>query len=131
MPNVNSFGATNLLLVDMEYGNSSAFDHTVHPNQGIHINAHDRRGFIPTHNSNPPKWLEKCSVLSRCCGLYNALPNSLRQPLPVDTEPSFPAFKKAVDAWLATVPDQPSSCVDRPKVAASNSIIHQVDYRGR
>ena len=74
--------------------------------------------------------LEDLSVFSTCCELYNLLPQVLCQPLPADKEPSFPDFKQEVDKWLTTIPDQPS-CPGRTKLASSNSLIHQFEYRQR
>ena len=110
--------------------NTTTIDHAAHPNQGIQIDAHIRRGFTPIHNVNPPKWLENCSALKTCCDLYNCLPVQLRQPVPGDEFPDFGKFKKDVDLWLAKIPDQPS-CDRRPKVAVTNSILHQLQYRIR
>ena len=110
--------------------NTTTSDHTIHPNEGIQLDAHQRRGFTPKHNNNPPAWLDHCSVLSSCCKLYNCLPIELRQPVPADKEPNFPEFKKKVDEWLAKIPDQPS-CSGRPKIAATNSILDQLQYRER
>jgi hypothetical protein len=110
--------------------NTTTYDHTVHPNKGIQLDAHQRRGFAPQHAANPPEWLENCSPLKSCCDLYNCLPVHLRQPIPADEEPSFDKFKKEVDEWISKIPDQPS-CAGRPKIAASNSIIHQLQYRAR
>ena len=110
--------------------NTNTVDHTAHPNQGIQINANQRRGFAPQHHSNPPPWLENCSALKQCCDLYNCLPMKLRQPVPADEEPNFASFKKEVDEWLAKIPDQPT-CTGRPKIAVSNSILHQIQYQQR
>ena len=112
------------------YLNTTTEDHKVHPNHGIFIDSHQRRGFTTHHESNPPAWLEDLSVLTTCCELYNLLPQALRQPLPADKEPFFPDFKEEVDKWLTTIPDQPS-CPGRTKLASSNSLIHQFEYRQR
>ena len=110
--------------------NTSTHDHTAHPNKGIQINVHDRLGLSTHHPSNPPKWLQNCSPLDYCCKLYNCLPPSLRQPITGNQEPCFADFKNHVDTWLSKIPDQPP-CQSRPKVAQSNSIIHQVKYISR
>ena len=110
--------------------NSTTTDHLAYPNKGKQVDAHQRRGFNPQHPTNPPQWLERCSVLSKCCALYNCLPMKLRQPIPADKEPCFATFKKEVDEWLSTIPDQPT-CAGRPKIATTNSIIDQIQYRTR
>ena len=83
--------------------NTTTIDHAAHPNQGIQIDAHQRRGFTPTHNVNPPKWLENCSAL-KTCDLYNCLPVQLRQHVFNDEVPDFSKFKKEVDLWLQRFP---------------------------
>lgn len=110
--------------------NSTTMDHAVYPNKGIQIDAHQRRGLVPQHTDNPPRWLESCSILASSCALYNSLPASLRQPIHRNEEPNFPDFKRKVDEWLTSIPDQPT-CSSRPKVAATNSILHQIQYRVR
>ena len=112
------------------YMNTTTQDHRVHPNHGLFIDSHQRRGFTTHHESNPPHWLEDLSVLSNCSVLYNLLPHRLRQPVPMDVEPSFPDFKVEVDRWLSTIPDQPS-CPGRSKLGRTNSIVHQIEYRQR
>ena len=110
--------------------NSTTMDHVVYPNKGIQIDAQKRRGLAPQHTDNPPRWLESCSILASSCALYNSLPASLKQPIPPDEEPNFTDFKRKVDEWIVSIPDQPT-CASRPKVAVTNSILHQIQYRVR
>ena len=85
-------------------------------------------GLTAHHNPDLPKWLKDKCVLSRCCNLYNSLPPALRRPLKQDEEPKLESFKTELDKWLVTIPDRPR-IPSRPKVAESNSILHQKDYK--
>ena len=105
-------------------------DHMAHPNLGVQIDAHPRLGFSVKHSNNPPNWIKDLSPLEKCCNLYNCLPVALRQPSSSEDPPSFADFKKAVDLWLAKIPDQPASG-GRPRLGRSNSILHQVEYMTR
>ena len=111
----------------LDYNNTTE-DHRAFPNQGVQIDANQRLGFTAHHDNIESGWLKGKSVLSRCCSLYNCLPPQLRQPIQADKEPDFKEFKKAVDKWLANIPDQPT-CLGRKRLGASNSIIDQLPYR--
>ena len=106
--------------------NTTSQDHMAYPNLGVQMDAHPRLGFSVQHANNPPDWIKELSPLKKCCDLYNCLPAALRQPSSEEV-PSFEDFKKAVDLWLAKIPDQPS-CGGRQRLGRTNSIVHQVVY---
>ena len=107
--------------------NTITEDHAQHPNEGILLDL-DRNGLTAHHNPDLPKWLKDKCVLSRCCDLYNSLPPALRRPIKQDDEPKLDSFKTELDKWLITIPDRPR-IPSRAKVAESNSILHQKDYK--
>ncbi len=111
--------------------NHTTTDHSGHPNQGVSMNI-TNSGEIQVHHDGPtlPGWLESKSVLKTCCELYNSLPRALRATLKPEQEPSFANFKTVLDKWLTTIPDRPTSA-RRPRMAASNSIIHMKAYAER
>ena len=103
-------------------------NHKEQPNQGIQLDIHQRDDITIKHDTNPPKWLERHSVLEKCCELYNTLPLSLRQMLPPEEEPSLEKFKTQLDEWIEKIPDQPTIPACRWRPAKTNSIMHQIEY---
>ena len=100
--------------------------HSVYPNTGIDIARYnDRTGALLKHDQGNTSHINKLSILSKCCNLYNILPSKLRI---LNAEPpSLNVFKRNLDTWLLTIPDQPT-IASRHRPAASNSLIHQKDY---
>ena len=101
--------------------------HRDYPNRGIDINYNERTGLTVSHDSRNIPTIDRKSILSRCCRLYNSIPSHLRQ-LSQDDDPKLQSFKKDLDKWLATVPDQPTIS-QRQRAAPSNSILDQKNYR--
>ena len=109
--------------------NQISQDHKQHPNEGIHINIHQRNDITVHHQSDKlPKWLKDKSILETCCKLYNCLPLELRLSLEQTVQPSVNGFKTCLDNWLSTIPDQPT-IPTRQRPARTNSILHQKEYR--
>ena len=103
--------------------------HATHPNTGIGFARYnDRTGVLLSHAQGDNTRINKLSILSKCCDLFNALPSHLRQLTPDPDPPCLINFKKDLDAWLLTLPDQPQ-IQTRHRPAPSNSIIHQRHYR--
>ena len=104
--------------------------HDHHPAQGIHLQSYNERtGIMLGHiqAATLPTKLHTCSVLNKCCTLYNSLPPALRLLAQGDAEPNFEAFKTSLDNWLSSIPDQPYTA-GSPRAAQSNSIVHQKNY---
>ena len=102
--------------------------HLAHPNQGIGITFNDRTGMRVNHvkESTPP--LQKKSILTHCCNIYNAIPVHLRQLSPTNSTPKISEFKSQLDAWLQLLPDQPTIS-NRQRAAPTNSILDQRHHR--
>ena len=105
--------------------------HKYKPNDGITLQIHQRDDITINHDTHPPKWLERHSVLDMCCQLYNTLPVNLRLMLPSDAKPNLPLFKVHLDKWLEMIPDQPTVPPGRWRPAKTNSILHQIEYFGQ
>ena len=101
--------------------------HTENPNQGFAISFNDRTGLTLSHTMKDSPPLKQKSILSRCCSIYNALPSKLRMLSTEDT-PSLPAFKKQLDEWLESIPDQPY-IPNRQRASTTNSIVEQRHFR--
>ena len=100
--------------------------HSEHPNRGIGINYNERTGITVSHDSRNIPAINRKSILSRCCRIFNAIPAKLRM-LREDDAPNLPSFKSGLDKWLSTVPDQPS-IPQRQRAAPTNSIVDQRNY---
>ena len=95
--------------------------------RSIQINVHQRNDITVHYNTHLPKWLSNCSVLERCCTLFNLLPLKLRTLVQADKEPSIDDFKKELDAWLEKIPDEPTVS-GRGRRGKTNCIIDQLPY---
>ena len=107
--------------------NQTTADHSLHPNQGIQVNIHQRNDITAHHNTNLPKWLHNKSILETCCNLFNILPPHLRRTLGKEEEPCLSSFKAKLDDWIARIPDQPMT-PGRFRPARTNSLKHQAAY---
>ena len=67
------------------------------------------------------KKAKEASLQVRGAQVFNIIPRALRDIIVGSPE----LFKSKLDEWLATIPDQPT-IPDRPRVAASNSLLDQV-----
>ena len=56
--------------------------------------------------------------------LFNCIPRDLRDTVTGTSD----QFKTKLDAWLSTIPDQPT-IPGRPRAAASNSLLDQINYK--
>ena len=107
--------------------------HELVPNPGLVFSENPRTGI---HCQTPlsPSSQKKCVraiqanfVLNKGSRLYNTLPSHLRKIYSSESNP-LDSFKKDLDDFLLTVPDEPTiSGLVRP--ANSNSILEQVYYR--
>ena len=102
-------------------------NNTNNQTRSIQVNVHQRSDITVHYNTHPPKWLNNCSVLERCCALYNHLPLRLRTLVAPDKEPSIDDFKKELDKWLEKIPDEPTVS-GRGRRGKTNSIIDQLPY---
>ena len=109
--------------------NRTTDDHSKHPNEGISIGL-TRNGLSAEHTSDLPGWLADKCILGKLCELYSLLPPALRRPVEEEDEPSVDKFKVQLDEWLTTIPDRPN-VPSRDKIAASNSLVHQIEYRDK
>ena len=104
------------------------------PNPGFNIELIDRQGGIQPAipgNSGPLqiRRLKERSVLMRGVQLFRCLPSHLRRFQDSDNKPvSFEQFKRSLDLFLLTVPDEPK-IQQMQRRAVTNSILHQVAYR--
>ena len=79
-----------------------------HPNTGIGFARYnDRTGVLLTHTQGNNTRINRLSILSKCCKLFNALPSQLRQLTPDPDPPCLENFKKDLRDWLLNVPEQP------------------------
>ena len=102
--------------------------HRLHPNSGIgYISFNDRLGYEVGHPTGNVPTLDRLSILTRWCEIFNEIPHQLRRTLGDNEAPSLTKFKKALDSWLEQVPDQPT-IPGRWRAAISNSIVHQRHY---
>ena len=105
------------------------------PNFGLTWNANPRSGIHLVVPCVPPTWqstafarkLVEGSVTYRLSRLYNILPRSLRSTLTSDRINHIELFKKSLDLYLATIPDEPTD-YRRMRAAASNSLLDQCHY---
>ena len=76
--------------------------------------------------------LRKNSFFYRGPQLYNLLPISLRQPenITIPAQTNVNQFKKKLDEFLATIPDQPTAA-GLVREAETNSLIHQIQIQAR
>ena len=107
--------------------NTTTDDHSAQPNQGISLSINNSEEIIVSHGPAAPDWLADKSILQACCDLYNSLPRALRNTLKPEEKPCLATFKRLLDEWLVKIPDRPTAS-RRPKVAQSNSIMHQKEY---
>ena len=56
--------------------------------------------------------------------LFNCIPRDLRDTVTGTSD----QFKVKLDAWLSTIPDQPT-IPGRPRAATSNSLLDQIIYK--
>ena len=63
-------------------------------------------------------------MIYRSAKLFNVLPKEIRKNLKND---NMNVIKSKLDNLLKNIPDQPS-CAKLPKLAVSNSLIHQIDF---
>jgi len=103
--------------------------HRLVPNCGFSFHESARTGiravvpFIKSGLSSKLKTLKSNSFNHIAPMLYNILPRDMR--IVYDPEDSFETFKKDLDIFLSTIPDQPT-VAGLPRSAKSNSLIHQV-----
>ena len=106
-----------------------------YPNPGfdlstISINPRTGIKMAPKLNLNAPTWVRTArgsSFFNRAPKLFNILPRELRDPK-ILAEPNGDEFKKKLDKYLITVPDQPKTeGLFRP--ALTNSILYQDRYK--
>ena len=96
--------------------------------QGYHVdfNYSDRRGRLacvsPYKSRSPAQVLKAREALLsvRVCQLFNIIPRGLRELNHGTAE----KFKSGLDAWLSTIPDEPS-IPDRQRAALTNSLLDQ------
>ena len=81
---------------------------------------------VPPFASNSPAALQKTrdvSLQMKRARLFNLIPLNLRNMTGVSVE----VFKAALDIWLCSIPDQPTTD-GRQRAALTNSLIDQVNY---
>ena len=82
------------------------------------------RGIYP-QATNRIKTICSASLRVRGCQLFNELPMDIRELKDVDTN----VFKKRLDAFLATVPDEPTFPGYTSRRAASNTLLDQLSVK--
>ena len=69
------------------------------------------------------KKAREASLQVKGARLFNLMPTNLRNMTGVSVE----VFKAALDTWLCSIPDQPTTD-GRQRAALTNSLIDQVNY---
>ena len=81
---------------------------------------------VPPFATNSPSAVKKAreaSLQVKGARLFNLMPLNLRNMTGVTVE----VFKTALDTWLSSIPDQPTTD-GRQRAALTNSLIDQVNY---
>ena len=76
---------------------------------------------IPTTAPSPVERATEASLVVKGSKLFNSLPIEIRNITSDKTE----VFKNALDRYLGTIPDEPTS-QDEGRAAETNSLLHQI-----
>lgn len=102
----------------------------ISPNPGFQPSVNPRTGTnlkLPTIGTSSPCWvktLRRSSFVYKGSRIFNSLPKHLRH---VDVEMSLITYKKQLDSFLLTIPDQPT-VQGLSRAASTNSIVDQIGY---